>query len=125
VLYWNLNDRPLTLEENARLVDVVYLADGLNSTISVSRTDDYLALRTNGKVDASNHDVTTQLLVGHLGAMAHPAAPRPADRVWQRRVPFRRWPAIRKSAPRLRRDRTGGAEAPPSPADLAEPPCAR
>jgi len=62
------------LRENAHLVDVVYFRDGLNATISVARTDDYIALRTNGKVDASNHDVTTQLLVGHLGALVH--APR-------------------------------------------------
>jgi spermidine synthase len=72
VLYWNLYDRPLTLRENAHLVDVVYFRDGLNATISVARTEDYIALRTNGKVDASNHDVTTQLLLGHLGALARP-----------------------------------------------------
>jgi len=72
VMYWNLYDRPLTLRENAHIVDIVYFADGLNSTISVARTDDYIALRTNGKVDASNHDVTTQRLLGHLGALAHP-----------------------------------------------------
>jgi hypothetical protein len=71
VMYWNLYDRPLTLRENAHLVDIVYFADGLNSTISVARTDDYISLRTNGKVDASNHDVTTQRLLGHLGAIAH------------------------------------------------------
>jgi spermidine synthase len=71
VMYWNLYDRPLTLRENAHLVDIVYFADGLNSTISVARTDDYISLRTNGKVDASNHDVTTQRLLGHLGALAH------------------------------------------------------
>jgi len=72
VMYWNLYDRPLTLRENAHLVDIVYFADGLNFTISVARTDDYISLRTNGKVDASNHDVTTQRLLGHLGALAHP-----------------------------------------------------
>jgi spermidine synthase len=76
VLYWNLYDRPLTLRENARLVDVVYFADGLNATITVTRTDGYISLRTNGKVDASNHDVITQLLLGHLGALAHPAPRR-------------------------------------------------
>ena len=72
VLYWNLYDRPLTVRESAHLVDIVYFADGLNSTISVGRTDDYISLRTNGKVDASNHDVTTQRLLGHLGALARP-----------------------------------------------------
>ncbi|HEV2521279.1 MAG TPA: fused MFS/spermidine synthase [Candidatus Acidoferrales bacterium] len=72
VMYWNLYDRPLSLRENANLVDIVYFRDGLNATISVARTDDYVALRTNGKVDASNHDATTQLLLGHLAALAHP-----------------------------------------------------
>ena len=72
VMYWDLYDRPLTLRENAHLVDIVYFADGLNATISVARTSDYISLRTNGKVDASNQDKTTQLLVGHLGALAHP-----------------------------------------------------
>jgi spermidine synthase len=72
VLYWNLYNRPLTLWENAHLVDITYFAEGLNSTISVARTDDYVSLRTNGKVDASNQDLSTQLLLGHLGALAHP-----------------------------------------------------
>jgi spermidine synthase len=74
LMYWNLYDRPLTLRENARALDIVYFRDGLNANISVARTGDYIALRTNGKVDASNHDATTQLLLGHLGALAH--APR-------------------------------------------------
>jgi predicted membrane-bound spermidine synthase/predicted Zn-dependent protease len=72
VMYWNLYDRPLTLRENAHVLDVVYFRDGLNANISVAKTDDYIALRTNGKVDASNHDATTQLLLGHLAALAHP-----------------------------------------------------
>ncbi len=75
VLYWNLYDTPLTLKENAKTTDVIYAADGLNATISVARTDDYVSLRTNGKVDASNEDATTQLLVGHIGGLSQ-AAPR-------------------------------------------------
>ena len=71
VMYWNLYDRPLTLRENAHMLDIVYFRDGLNANISVAKTDDYIALRTNGKVDASNHDATTQLLLGHLAALAH------------------------------------------------------
>ncbi|HWF13908.1 MAG TPA: fused MFS/spermidine synthase [Candidatus Acidoferrales bacterium] len=74
LMYWNLYDRPLTLRENAHALDIVYFRDGLNANISVARTGDYVALRTNGKVDASNHDAATQLLIGHLGALAH--APR-------------------------------------------------
>ena len=72
VMYWNLYGRPLTLRENARVLDIVYFRDGLNANISVARTDDYMGLRTNGKVDASNRDATTQLLLGHLAALAHP-----------------------------------------------------
>ena len=72
LMYWNLYDRPLTLRENAHALDIVYFRDGLNANISVARTGDYVALRTNGKVDASNHDATTQLLLGHLAALAHP-----------------------------------------------------
>jgi len=72
VMYWNLYGRPLSLRENARVLDIVYFRDGLNANISVARTDDYVGLRTNGKVDASNRDATTQLLLGHLAALAHP-----------------------------------------------------
>ncbi len=72
VMYWNLYDRPLTLRENAHALDIVFFRDGLNANISVARSDDYMALRTNGKVDASNRDMTTQLLLGHLAALAHP-----------------------------------------------------
>jgi spermidine synthase len=71
LLYWNLYDRPLTLRENAHALDIVYFRDGLNANISVARSGDYVALRTNGKVDASNRDSTTQLLLGHLGALTH------------------------------------------------------
>jgi spermidine synthase len=75
MMYWNHYDRPLplTLREKARLMDVVYFAEGLNATITVTQTDNYVSLRTDGKVDASNHDTTTQLLLGHLGALAHPS----------------------------------------------------
>lgn len=76
LLYWDLYDRPLSLKENAKTTDVIYAADGLNATISVARTDDYVALRTNGKVDASSEDQATQLLVGHIGGMLHPAPRR-------------------------------------------------
>ena len=76
VLHWNLYEGRLTLEETAETTDVIFAADGLNASISLARTEDYLALRTNGKVDASNHDRGTQLLIGHLGAIFHPAPRR-------------------------------------------------
>jgi len=76
VLYWNLYEGHLTLAETAATTDILFAADGLNASISVARAEDYLALRTNGKVDASTRDATTQLLIGHLGAIFHPAPRR-------------------------------------------------
>ncbi len=72
VLYWNLHQAPLTLQEAANTEDIVFLQDGLNATISVSRSDNYVALKTNGKVDASSVDTNTQILLGDLGAVFHP-----------------------------------------------------
>jgi spermidine synthase len=69
VLYWNLKNARLTLAETAATFDLPFVADGLNASIAVIRTENYLALTTNGKVDASNRDTSTQLLVGHLGAV--------------------------------------------------------
>jgi spermidine synthase len=48
----------------------------LNDSISVLRSDDYVALRVNGKTDASTGDARTQLLLGHLGGALHPAPRR-------------------------------------------------
>jgi spermidine synthase len=76
MLYYDRYGEKLTIPEMAATTDVLYAADGLNATISVARTEDYLAIRTNGKVDASNKDRITQLLVGHLGAVLHPAPRR-------------------------------------------------
>ncbi|MCL6482173.1 MAG: fused MFS/spermidine synthase [Firmicutes bacterium] len=76
VLYWDLYQLPLSLTEVAETTDVVYAEDGLNASVAVVRTENYLALRTNGKVDASNQDTLTQLLVGHLGLWFHPSPRR-------------------------------------------------
>ena len=76
VLYWNHYEGRLTLPETAATTDIVFAADGLNASISVARSEDYIALRSNGKVEASNRDAVTQLLVGHLGAIFHPAPRR-------------------------------------------------
>ena len=76
MLYYDRYGEKLTIPEMAATTDVLFVADGLNATISVARTEDYLAIRTNGKVDASNKDRVTQLLVGHLGAVLHPAPRR-------------------------------------------------
>ncbi len=76
VLYWDLYNEHLTLAEMAATNDVQFVEDGLNATISVVRAEDYISIRTNGKVDASNQDVLTQLMMGHLGGVLHPAPKR-------------------------------------------------
>jgi len=72
ILYWNLHKAPLTVQEVANTEEIVFLEDGLNATISVSRSDNYAALKTNGKIDASSVDTNTQILLGDLGAVFHP-----------------------------------------------------
>jgi len=69
-----LDARPeYTIEEHYVDTDVVYFKEGNNATISARRGEDYIGLRTNGKVDASNKDdMTTQLLIGFLPFLYHP-----------------------------------------------------
>src|SRR5881397_857144 len=63
----------LTISEHYEDTDVVYFKEGNNATISVRKGENYMALRTNGKVDASNRDdMITQLAVGWLPAFYHP-----------------------------------------------------
>ena len=60
--------------EHYQDTDVVYFKDGNNATISVRKGEDYVGLRTNGKVDASNKaDMITQLMIGYLPMLYHPA----------------------------------------------------
>jgi spermidine synthase len=62
----------LTINEHYEDTDVVYFKEGNNATISVRKGENYMALRTNGKVDASNRDdMITQLTVGWLPAFYH------------------------------------------------------
>jgi spermidine synthase len=64
----------LTIGEHYQDTDVVYFKDGNNATISVRKGEDYVGLRTNGKVDASNKaDMLTQLMIGYLPVLYHPA----------------------------------------------------
>ena len=72
VLYGNSYQGRLTLSEIAETNDLVFAADGVNDSITVLRSDDYVALRVNGKTDASTGDARTQLLLGHLAAAFHP-----------------------------------------------------
>jgi spermidine synthase len=71
ILYRRNNHPGLTLREVAHMTDLLFAEDGLNASIAVVRTQNYLALRSNGKVDASLGDAVTQLMVGHVGAMFH------------------------------------------------------
>jgi spermidine synthase len=68
-----LESRPeLTINEHYEDTDVVYFKEGNNATISVRKGENYMALRTNGKVDASNRDdMITQLTVGWLPGFYH------------------------------------------------------
>ena len=84
----SFESRPeLTISEHYQDTDVVYFKDGNNATISVRKGEDYVGLRTNGKVDASNKaDMITQLMIGYL---PDPVSPRAAlhddHRLWRRR----------------------------------------
>ena len=70
----SFDQRPeLTIGEHYQDTDVVYFRDGNNATISVRKGEDYVGLRTNGKVDASNKaDMLTQLMIGYLPILYHP-----------------------------------------------------
>ncbi len=64
----------LRLSEHYADTDIVYFEEGKNANISVRRGANYVGLRTNGKVDASNgDDMTTQLLIGYLPGFHHPS----------------------------------------------------
>src|SRR5205809_8149329 len=62
----------LTISEHYDDTDVVYFKEGNNATISVRKGENYIALRTNRKVDASNRDdMIPQFAVGWLPACFH------------------------------------------------------
>lgn len=72
LLYGGYHNSALTAREMAETEDVVSFKDGISATIAVTRSENYVALKINGKVDASNLDTGTQLLLGDLGAVFHP-----------------------------------------------------
>lgn len=76
VLYGNTYQGHLTVDEIAATNDLIFSAEGINDSVAVVRTDNSVALRVNGKADASTGDARTQLLLGHLGAAFHPAPHR-------------------------------------------------
>jgi spermidine synthase len=53
--------------------DILFYSEGISTTVAVERALGNVALRANGKVEASNgNDMPTQVLLGHLGALLHP-----------------------------------------------------
>ena len=67
--------KTLELDEVVALNDLVFSEDGLNASVAVVQGENFLALRINGKTDASSGDQITQLMLGHLGMSLH-AAPK-------------------------------------------------
>jgi spermidine synthase/tetratricopeptide (TPR) repeat protein len=58
---------------------LLFYDEGLTTTVSVEQDDRAISLRVNGKTDASTGvDMPTQVLLGHLPVLLHPA---PADAV--------------------------------------------
>jgi spermidine synthase len=60
---------------NRVLPDLLYYKDGIATTVSVERWGKTIALKNNGKVDASNSDdMGTQIMVGLMPLLWHPTA---------------------------------------------------
>ncbi len=56
---------------------LLFYREGINSTVSVERSERMTSLRVDGKVDASNGvDMATQLMLGHLPLFLHPRPER-------------------------------------------------
>lgn len=60
--------------------DLVYYHDGLSTTVSVERWARHIAMKNNGKVDASNgSDMPTQIMVGAYPLLMHEDGPEDLD----------------------------------------------
>jgi len=77
-LTWQYVRSPLSLSEAANLRDLLYLEDGLNCTVTVTRREQNCTLQINGKVDASSSDtdMRTQVALAALPLAMHPAPRR-------------------------------------------------
>ena len=66
---------PLLPLEGITAQELLFYRDGLNSTVSVERDGSIVALRVNGKIDASNAgDMPTQVLLGEAPLLFGPPA---------------------------------------------------
>jgi spermidine synthase len=66
---------PFARLEGIAPAELLYDRDGLNSTVTVERDGGILALRVNGKIDASNFgDMPTQVLLGQVPLLFGPPA---------------------------------------------------
>ena len=60
--------------------EIVFYADGRSTTVSVERWGRHLAMKNNGKVDASNgDDMPTQIMVAGFPLLMHPEGPGDRD----------------------------------------------
>lgn len=67
--------RQIIYFDDRRTPDLLYYKDGISTTVSVERWNKQLALKNNGKVDASNgDDMSTQIMVGLMPLLFHPTA---------------------------------------------------
>lgn len=62
--------------DGERRGELMYLSDGISTTVTVQRWGDHLAMKNNGKVDASTgDDMPTQVMVAGLPLLLHPRGP--------------------------------------------------
>ncbi|MBL9008679.1 MAG: fused MFS/spermidine synthase [Myxococcales bacterium] len=67
--------RQVIFYEDRRQPEMLFYKDGVATTVSVEKWGKHLALKNNGKVDASNgDDMSTQIMVGLLPLLFHPTA---------------------------------------------------
>jgi spermidine synthase len=67
------------IRESSGARELLLYREGISTTVAVVRSPTAISLSVNGKTDASNtRDMATQLLLGHLGPLLQPEAPRSA-----------------------------------------------
>jgi spermidine synthase len=64
----------VSVPDDLRGFEVLFYRDGPSASVAVTRSDQYLSLRVNGKAEASTEatDMPNQLLSGHLPLLLHP-----------------------------------------------------